>query len=102
MATDFYQVLDTSDVPTGVINIVTGDPVELGEVLAKHDDVNGLWVVETPEECASTKKRSAGNLKRIWTNNGKALDWFDPKQAEGAVWMRRASQVKNVWVPYGE
>ena len=55
MATDFYQVLDTSDVPTGVINIVTGDPVELGEVLAKHDDVNGLWVVETPEECASKK-----------------------------------------------
>ncbi len=102
VATDFYQVLETSDVPSGVLNIVTGDAAELGSVLAKHDDVEGLWVVGTAEECTKMKKFSAGNMKIIWTNNGKQLNWFDKKPSEGREWMRRAAQVKNVWIPYGE
>ena len=102
VATDFYQVLETSDVPSGVLNIVTGDAEELGSVLAKHDDVEGLWVVGTAEECTKMKKFSAGNMKIIWTNNGKQLNWFDKKPSEGREWMRRAAQVKNVWIPYGE
>ena len=101
-ATDFYQVLETSDVPSGVVNIVTGDALELGTVLAKHDDVAGLWVTGTTEECANAKKFSSGNMKIIWTNDGKQLDWFDNQQSEGREWMRRAAQVKNVWIPYGE
>jgi len=75
---------------------------ELGSVLAKHDDVEGLWVVGTAEECTKMKKFSAGNMKIIWTNNGKQLNWFDKKPSEGREWMRRAAQVKNVWIPYGE
>ena len=42
-ATDLYQVLETSDVPAGVINIVTGERDELAESLAEHDDVDALW-----------------------------------------------------------
>ena len=102
VATDFYQLLETSDVPSGVINIVTGDSAELVTVLAKHDDVAGLWVAGPEAECTDAKKFSAGNMKIIWTNNGKQLDWFDNLQSEGREWMRRASQVKNVWIPYGE
>jgi len=102
VATDFYQVLETSDVPSGVINIVSGDAEELGSVLAKHDDVAGLWISGTADECTNAKKLSSGNMKIIWTNNGKKLDWFDNQQAAGREWMRRASQVKNVWIPYGE
>jgi len=102
VATDFYQVLETSDVPSGVVNIVTGDAEELGDVLAKHDDVAGLWVSGTADECTNAKKLSSGNMKIVWTNNGKKLDWFDNQQSEGREWMRRASQVKNVWIPYGE
>ena len=102
VATDFYQVLETSDVPSGVLNIVTGDAEELGSVLAKHDDVEGLWVVGTAEECTKMKKFSAGNMKIIWTNNGKQLNWFAKNPSEGREWMRRAAQVKNVWIPYGE
>ena len=102
VATDFYQVLETSDVPSGVVNIVSGDAEELGSVLAKHDDVAGLWVSGTADECTNAKKLSSGNMKIIWTNNGKKLDWFDNQQSEGREWMRRASQVKNVWIPYGE
>jgi len=102
VATDFYQVLETSDVPSGVVNIVTGDSANLGTVLAKHDDVAGLWVAGTKTECTEACKLSTGNMKIIWTNNGKQLDWFDNQQSEGREWMRRASQVKNVWIPYGE
>ena len=102
VATDFYQVLETSDVPSGVVNIVSGDAEELGSVLAKHDDVAGIWVSGTADECTNAKKLSSGNMKIIWTNNGKKLDWFDNQQSEGREWMRRASQVKNVWIPYGE
>ena len=102
VATDFYQVLETSDVLSGVVNIVTGDSAKLGTVLAKHDDVAGLWVAGTKTECTEACKLSTGNMKIIWTNNGKQLDWFDNQQSEGREWMRRASQVKNVWIPYGE
>jgi len=102
IATDFYQVLETSDVPPGVVNIVSGDSEELGSVLAKHDDVAGVWVSGTDEECSNAKYLSSGNMKIVWTNDGKKLDWFDNRQSEGRIWMRRASQVKNVWIPYGE
>ena len=43
LATDFYPVLETSDLPGGVVNIVTGDQDVLSEVLAKHYDIEGLW-----------------------------------------------------------
>ena len=102
IATDLYQVFETSDVPSGVVNIVTGESHELGAILAKHDDVAGLWVVGTKEECTNAKKFSTGNMKIVWTCDGKAIDWFDSQQSEGREWMRRASQVKNVWIPYGE
>ena len=102
VATDFYQVMETSDVPSGVVNIVSGDAEELGSVLAKHDDVAGIWVSGTTIECTNAKKLSSGNMKIIWTNNGKKLDWFNDQQSEGREWMRRASQVKNIWIPYGE
>ena len=102
VATDFYQVLETSDVPPGVVNIVSGNALELGTILAKHDDVAGLWVVGTMDECTNAKKFSTGNMKIVWSCDGKELDWFDRQQSEGREWMRRASQVKNVWIPYGE
>ncbi len=102
IATDFYQVLDTSDVPGGAVNIVTGDPAELGKTLAEHDDVSGIWVCGSAEEGAEAQRRSCGNLKQVWTNEGKAINWLDREAAEGRDWLRRACQVKNVWVPYGE
>ena len=56
VATDFYQVLETSDIPPGVVNIVCGNACELGTTLAKHDDVGGLWVVGSMDECKNAKK----------------------------------------------
>ncbi|MFQ6016655.1 MAG: aldehyde dehydrogenase family protein [Kiloniellaceae bacterium] len=101
-ATDFYQVLDTSDVPGGVVNIVTGRRDTLAKVLAEHADVDGIWYVGTRQGCAMVEAATTGNLKQVWTNHGRRRDWFDPRQTEGREYLHHATQVKNVWLPYGE
>ena len=101
LATDLYQVIEYSDIPAGAINIVTGRTAELAGVLAKHDDVDGLWLFADAETCAKAEADSIGNLKRVWTGNGRSLDWAS-SEAAGEAFLRRAIEVKNVWVPYGD
>jgi aldehyde dehydrogenase (NAD+) len=101
-ATDFYSVLETSDVPAGVVNIVTGDRQSLTKTLAEHDDVDALWVFGSEKASADAERLSASNLKRTLVDHGLATDWFDVQQAEGPLYLRHATQVKNVWIPYGE
>jgi aldehyde dehydrogenase (NAD+) len=100
--TDLYQVLDTSDVPGGVINIITGPADELAPVLAAHDDVDGLWYFGTAAGSAEVERLSAGNMKRTWVNYGRGRDWTDPRRSGGEEFLQQATQVKNIWVPYGE
>ncbi|MGH6961021.1 MAG: aldehyde dehydrogenase family protein, partial [Dongiaceae bacterium] len=101
-ATDFYQVMETSDVPAGVINIVTGARDALTKTLAEHDDVDALWVFGSKEASAMAERLSVGNLKRTLVDHGLATDWTDPAAAEGQILLRHAVQVKNIWIPYGE
>ncbi|KIU43333.1 MULTISPECIES: aldehyde dehydrogenase family protein [Bradyrhizobium] len=101
-ATDFYQVLETSDVPGGVLNIVTGDRAELVKVLAEHDDVDALWVFGSQAASAAAERLSIGNLKRTLVDHGLALDWYDRAASEGPILLRHAVQVKNIWIPYGD
>ena len=100
-ATDFYGVLDTSDLPGGVINIVTGAKDALAMVLAGHDDVDAAWYFGTAAGAASVERASASNMKRTWTETA-PRDWLDVRRGEGREFLREASQVKNVWIPYGE
>ncbi|MFL5258909.1 MAG: aldehyde dehydrogenase family protein [Hyphomicrobiales bacterium] len=102
LATDFYQVLETSDVPDGVVNIVTGDRETLARIIAEHDDLEALWYFGTKEGSAEIERASAGNLKATWVDYGCAIDWLDAGQGQGRDYLRRATQVKNIWVPYGE
>jgi aldehyde dehydrogenase (NAD+) len=99
LATDFYQVLETSDVPAGAVNIVTGNQNELAKTLGQHDEVAALWYHGSVEGSAMVEKASAGNLKATWVNHGLETDWT---WAEGVEFLRRATQVKNIWIPYGE
>jgi aldehyde dehydrogenase (NAD+) len=101
-ATDFYQILETSDVPPGVINIVTGDRDTLTQVLAEHDDVDAMWYFGNAEGSKRVELASAGNMKRTWVNYGHPRNWLDTVQGEGEEFLREATQVKNIWVPYGE
>ena len=100
-ATDFYQILDTSDVPSGTVNIVTGPKEELASVLAKHDNVDAIWYFGTKEGSKNIELLSADNMKRTWVNNGKYREWTDKKQAEGETFLRHATEIKNIWIPYG-
>jgi aldehyde dehydrogenase (NAD+) len=99
---DLYQLFDTSDLPGGAVNIVTGYSSQLLKTLAEHDDVDAIWCFGDEVNAAAAKSYSIGNLKQVFTNEGRAIDWFDAKQAEGRWFLQHATQVKNIWVPYGE
>ncbi len=100
-ATDLYTVFDTSDVPDGVVNIVTGERDVLVKTLAEHDEVAAVWYFGSQAGSAMVEKAAAGNIKSTWVNYGRALAWTDAG-AQGRGFLRRATQVKNIWVPYGE
>jgi aldehyde dehydrogenase (NAD+) len=101
-ATDCYQVFETSDLPNGVVNIVTGERDTLSQVLADHDDVDAIWYFGSPDGCKNVEIASADNMKRTWVNYGHPRNWLDPVQGEGEEFLRESTQVKNIWIPYGE
>ena len=102
LATDFYQVLDTSDLPGGVVNIVTGDQQELTSELARHYDIEGMWYWGSAEGSQLVESEAAATMKRTWVNYGRYHDWEDALQGEGEVFLRKATEIKNIWIPYGE
>ncbi|MFW8645055.1 aldehyde dehydrogenase family protein [Rhizobium beringeri] len=85
--------------PAGVVNIVTGSAIELAKILAAHNDVDALWAFGSAELSATVEKLSSGNLKRTFVDNGKATDWMDRAAGEGTLYLRRAVDVKNIWIP---
>jgi aldehyde dehydrogenase (NAD+) len=99
-ATDFYQVLETSDVPAGVVNIVTGPKDSLIKTLAEHDDVDAVWYFGSREGVKAVELASAGNMKRTFAEFD-ARAWME-SEGEGREFLREATQVKNIWIPYGE
>jgi aldehyde dehydrogenase (NAD+) len=99
-ATDFYSVLETSDLPGGVVNIVTGAKEALAKVLAEHDDVDGVWHFGSQAGAAAVERASAANMKRTWTE-WQGRDWLGAA-GEGREFLRHATEVKNIWIPYGE
>ena len=101
-ATDFYQVLDTSDVPPGVVNIITGARDHLTKTLVEHEDVDAVWYFGTAEGSYHVEYESAANVKRTWVNYGIPRDWSSTEQGEGHEFLHHAIQVKNIWVPTGE
>ena len=100
-ATDFYQVLDTSDLPAGVVNIVTGAHKDLAKPLAGHMDVDAVWSFSSAALSGLIEAEAAGNIKRTWVNHGLSRDWFTT-EGEGREFLAKATEVKTIWVPYGE
>ncbi len=100
-ATDLYQVFETSDLPAGVVNIVTGARDPLMKVLAEHDDVEAVWYCGSADGVKMVELASASNMKRTWCPSS-GTDWLDDAEGEGREFLRAAVQVKNIWVPYGE
>ncbi len=98
--TDLYSVFDTSDVPGGVVNIVTGRADALAHDLASHDNVDAVWYIGSQRGAADVERTSVGNLKRTWAE-WHSRAWLDPRVGEGREFLRRSVQVKNIWIPYG-
>ncbi|MBO9443450.1 aldehyde dehydrogenase family protein [Phaeobacter italicus] len=98
-ATDFYQVLNTSDVPAGVVNILTGSHAELAAPMASHLNLDAVWSFSSTDLSAEIEKASAGNLKRTWVNNATAMDWSTDQTRR---FLEAGTEVKNIWIPYGE
>lgn len=100
-ATDFYQILETSDVPAGTVNIVTGSKEELANELAKHYDVDGIWYFGSQEGSKNMELLSTDSMKRSWVNYGKYRNWLNVSHGEGQEFLRHATEIKNIWIPYG-
>lgn len=95
-AFDLAQVFDTSDLPGGVVNIVSGPKDELAATLAAHEDVAALWFCGTTAE--AVERASTGNLKPVWSFANR--NWAGP-EGQGRAFLDHAVQWKTVWLPYG-
>jgi len=99
---ELIQVMEASDIPPGVINIVAGDQSVLAEQLAGHGEVDSIWCWADNEIVASVELASTENLKRLWCFENNDRDWLVSKQSEGLEFLRQATEVKNIWTPYGD
>ncbi|XP_071831026.1 aldehyde dehydrogenase family 16 member A1-like [Apostichopus japonicus] len=102
LAAGFYQVFDTSDLPGGVVNILTGNKEHLTKYLSEHHDVQAMWYFGTAEGSKFVEWTSATNLKRTWVDYGIPRDWTNREQGQGEEFLYHAIQVKNVWIPMGD
>ena len=100
-ALDLVQVMETSDIPPGAVNILSGIHREVVPTLAAHDDVDQFWDFVADDLSGDTERRSAGNLKRVWVDREGAVDWLAPSGRDGELLLRKGTRVKNIWVPYG-
>ncbi|XP_060065469.1 aldehyde dehydrogenase family 16 member A1-like isoform X1 [Ylistrum balloti] len=101
-ALDLYQVFDTSDLPGGVVNILTGDRDHLSKYLTEHQDVQSMWYFGSAEGSGFVEYTSAENVKRTWVNYGIDRDWKDSEQGEGEEFLYQSVQCKNIWIPMGD
>lgn len=102
LALDLYQVFDTSDLPGGVVNILTGDRDHLTKFLAEHQDVQSMWYFGCAEGSKYVEYISAENVKRTWVSYGCERNWEDADQGQGEEFLYHSVQVKNIWVPMGD
>ena len=85
-----------------MVNIVTAIHSDVVDSLAGHMEVDALWYFGDDDHSAAIERASVINLKRTWVNNGLDRDWTDPNLGAGKVFLRQATEVKNIWIPYGE
>jgi acyl-CoA reductase-like NAD-dependent aldehyde dehydrogenase len=99
------EVLATSDVPPGVINILTGLRRELVPIIAAHMDVNALDIWGVPRDMrASVETTAVDNVKRVARSPrgvDDRFDWLDDRRAQRPEWIAAYLEIKTVWHPIG-
>ncbi|EDQ87309.1 uncharacterized protein MONBRDRAFT_27371, partial [Monosiga brevicollis MX1] len=101
LALDFYQVFDTSDLPAGVVNILTGNREHLAKYMSEHHDLEAVWYFGSAVGSKYVETAAAENIKRTWVNYGQSRDWADPVQGAGEEFLYNAVECKNIWMPMG-
>jgi acyl-CoA reductase-like NAD-dependent aldehyde dehydrogenase len=92
------EVLATSDVPPGVVNVLTGSTTEVAMVAAEHMDVNAIDLTGAPgADRAALERAAAGNLKRVLADR-EGERWSDPP---GTRRLLATLEIKTVWHPVG-
>ena len=103
LATELYQLLETSDVPAGYINILTTKQNSLNKILSEHENIDGIWFFsENNNERLKVIQSTTSNLKRSWCPQSKNLDWSSKEEDFLEEFLYQSTQVKNIWIPYGE
>ena len=103
IATELYQVLDTSDVPGGYVNILTAKENELNKTLSQHENIEGIWYFGADSaQRSEIVKNTTSNIKRYWCPEEKHLDWANVSVEFLNEFLYQSTQVKNIWIPYGE
>ena len=103
IATELYQVLDTSDVPGGYVNILTAKENELNKTLSQHENIEGIWYFGADSaQRSEIVKNTTSNLKRYWCPEEKHVDWTNTSEQFLNEFLYQSTQVKNIWIPYGE
>ncbi len=103
LATELYQLLETSDVPAGYINILTTKQNSLNKILSEHENIDGIWFFsENNNERLQVIQSTTSNLKRTWCPQSKNLDWSSKEEDFLEEFLYQSTQVKNIWIPYGE
>ncbi|MBT6097973.1 MAG: aldehyde dehydrogenase family protein [Marinovum sp.] len=100
IATDFYQILDTSDVPAGVVNILTGSHADLAKPVSTHMDIDAVWCFSSTDISKLVETSAAFNLKRTWVNYGREKNW--QKNDDFQSFLSAATETKTIWIPFGE
>jgi acyl-CoA reductase-like NAD-dependent aldehyde dehydrogenase len=98
----FGEVCATSDVPAGVVNLITGKRKELLEVMASHRDIDGLAAAQCSKaERITLESGVAENLKRVTIEKAKGKDWYDVEQMHSPYRIQPFVEMKTIWHPSG-
>jgi aldehyde dehydrogenase (NAD+) len=92
-ATDFYHILEASDVPAGAVNILSGPQADLAPHLSAHMGLETVWCLSGAPLTEAVQARASSNIKRVW--QGAAQD-------DHASWLDASTEIKTIWIPYGE
>lgn len=99
----FCECLATSDMPGGVVNVLTGTAKELSAHLAKHREVIGVdaWIVDVDLR-KTVEQEGADNVKRVKTHVPMDPEaWHDEARSQGLGWIERFLETKTIWHPVG-
>ena len=100
-ALTFSEIIATSDLPGGVINLLSGDPAELASHIASHMDVNAIVDASGDEKIGAALQQGGGyNVKRYVPRTLKPADWQSEK-AENPYWILDTVEMKTAWHPIG-